>query len=61
MLARFLPGPDTSEIRQRFIDTIPLARLCTPDDVAAAIVFLASEEAAFITGTALGLDGGRGV
>ncbi|MFP9190592.1 SDR family NAD(P)-dependent oxidoreductase [Natronosalvus vescus] len=42
-------------------DTIPLGRLCEPTDVAAAAVFLASEDAAMITGTALEVDGGRDI
>ncbi|NOX31782.1 MAG: SDR family oxidoreductase, partial [Actinobacteria bacterium] len=36
----------------------PLARLASPDDVAAAIAFLASEEAGYITGEALNVSGG---
>jgi len=39
-------------------DVIPLARIGTSDEVAAAAVFLASDEAAFITGTTLFVDGG---
>lgn len=38
--------------------TIPLGRLGTPDDIAAAAAFLASEEAGFITGQVLGVNGG---
>src|SRR3954469_896304 len=37
---------------------IPVGRFGTPEEVAAAIAFLASEAAAFITGQALGVDGG---
>jgi 3-oxoacyl-[acyl-carrier protein] reductase len=37
---------------------IPMGRFGSPDEVAAAIAFLASDEAAFITGQALGIDGG---
>ena len=36
----------------------PLGRIASPDEVAAAIVFLASDEARFITGVALPVDGG---
>lgn len=39
--------------------SIPLGRLADPDDVGAAMVFLASDDAAFITGIALPIDGGR--
>ena len=43
----------------RYIATIPLGRLNEPDDVAAAAVFLASSDAAMITGTCVEVDGGR--
>ena len=36
----------------------PLCRLGTPEDVAAAVAFLAGEKASFITGQVLGVDGG---
>src|SRR5262249_28062881 len=39
----------------------PLGRPGTPDDVARAMLFLASDEAAFITGVALPVDGGRSI
>ena len=58
MLARFM-GEDTPELRAKFKATIPLGRLSTPADMAAAALWLASDEAAFITGTALEVDGGR--
>lgn len=38
---------------------IPLGRLATPEDVANAAVFLASDEAIYITGVELPVDGGR--
>lgn len=61
MLPAFL-GPDhPEEARAAFIAGIPLGRLATPRDVASAILFLASEEASFITGVVLPVDGGRGV
>ena len=58
MLADFM-GQDTPEIRAKFIATIPLGRLSLPSDVATAALFLASDEAAFITGACLEVDGGR--
>jgi NAD(P)-dependent dehydrogenase (short-subunit alcohol dehydrogenase family) len=45
-------------INQALIDQTPLRRFGTPDDIARAAVFLASDEAAFITGTGLTVDGG---
>ena len=39
-------------------DRIPLRRLGTPEDVAAAVVFLASDEASYITGHVLAVNGG---
>ena len=43
----------------RLLATIPLGRLAEPDDIAAAAVYLASDEAAFVTGVVLPVDGGR--
>lgn len=58
MLAQFM-GEDTPEMRARFRASIPLGRLSTPLDIANAALWLASDEAAFITGVALEVDGGR--
>jgi 3-oxoacyl-[acyl-carrier protein] reductase len=58
MLADFM-GRDTPEMRAKFVATIPLGRLSLPADIATAAVFYASDEAAFITGTCLEVDGGR--
>jgi NAD(P)-dependent dehydrogenase (short-subunit alcohol dehydrogenase family) len=49
----------TDDARQRFEALIPMGRLLTPEEVAAAIVYLASHAARTITGTALTIDGGR--
>jgi 3-oxoacyl-[acyl-carrier protein] reductase len=59
MLPQFMGVPDTPENRQKFIAGIPLGRFSKPADVAAAAVFLASDEAEFITGACLEVDGGR--
>ena len=58
MLQTFM-GEDTPEARARFIATIPLGRMSRPADIAAAAVFLASDEADMITGACLEVDGGR--
>ena len=58
LLAEFMGG-DTPELRAKFIASIPLGRLSRPSDVANAAVFLASDEAEFITGACLEVDGGR--
>jgi NAD(P)-dependent dehydrogenase (short-subunit alcohol dehydrogenase family) len=44
--------------RAMVMDMIPLRKLATPEDVAAAVVFLASDEARMITGDSLKIDGG---
>ena len=58
LLAEFMGG-DTPELRAKFAASVPLGRLSQPRDVANAVAFLASEEASFITGVALEVDGGR--
>ena len=59
MLSDFMGVEDTPENRARFLATIPLGRFSQPEDIAAAALFLASDEAAFITGVELPVDGGR--
>lgn len=61
MLGDFMGVPDTPENRAKFIATIPMGRLSTPRDIANAAVFLASDEASFLTGVELPVDGGRTV
>jgi 3-oxoacyl-[acyl-carrier protein] reductase len=58
LLKEFM-GEDTPEIRAKFVATIPLGRLSRPSDIATAAVFFASDEAAFVTGACLEVDGGR--
>ena len=55
----FLGGAATPERLASFMATIPLGRMSKASDVAAACVYLASDEAEFITGVVLPVDGGR--
>lgn len=58
-LLEMFMGEDTPEKRAQFMSVVPLGRFSTPRDVAQAALFLASDEAAFLTGTCLDVDGGR--
>ena len=59
LLESFMGLPDTPENRARFIAGIPLGRLSEPKDIANAALYLASDEAEFVTGVVLEVDGGR--
>jgi 3-oxoacyl-[acyl-carrier protein] reductase len=48
----------SDELKQRMIDLTPLKRMGTPEEIAAAVKFLVSDEAAFITGHVLDVNGG---
>jgi 3-oxoacyl-[acyl-carrier protein] reductase len=48
-------------VKETIVGGTPLGRMGTPDDVAQAVAFLASDAAAFITGTVLPVDGGLGI
>ena len=52
-------GGDTPELRAKFVGSIPLGRMSRPEDIAGAALYFASDRAAFLTGTALEVDGGR--
>ena len=55
----FAGGELTPEVKAKFLATIPLGRFSTPLDIANAALFLASDDAAFVTGACLEVDGGR--
>src|SRR5919106_6666371 len=57
--ADFAGGAVTEEAEERFLATIPLGRLSTPLDVANACLYLASDEAEFVSGVCIEVDGAR--
>ena len=51
-------SPDPEKARQTLVRQVPLRRIGKPDDVANMIVYLASDESTFVTGTEMVIDGG---
>jgi 3-oxoacyl-[acyl-carrier protein] reductase len=51
----------SDELRASLISTIPRGRMAEPRDIAAVVTFLASEDADFLTGTSINVDGGRSI
>lgn len=57
-----IPAAEMSEeLKSRLVSTIPLGRMAQPTDIAGAVTFLASDDATFLTGTAINVDGGRSI
>jgi sorbitol-6-phosphate 2-dehydrogenase len=52
-------GITEAEVRQRYIDQVPMKRGCTYDDVCNVVVFLASDQASYMTGQAINVTGGQ--
>lgn len=50
---------DTPENRKQFEAQVPMGRICEVEDVAGVCLFLASDEAKFVTGVCLKVDGGK--
>ncbi len=61
MLGDFMGMEDTPANRDKFLQRIPLGRFTRPDDVASAVTFLASDEASYLTGVCMDVDGGRNI
>ena len=56
--ARLRGIDDPEKVRKEYIEMTPLKRLCYPEDVAKVVLFLASEDADFLTGQAINVTGG---
>jgi sorbitol-6-phosphate 2-dehydrogenase len=52
-------GISEAEVRQRYIDQVPMKRGCTYEDVSNVLVFLASEQSSYMTGQAINVTGGQ--
>jgi sorbitol-6-phosphate 2-dehydrogenase len=52
-------GITEEEVRQRYIDQVPMKRGCTYEDVCNVVVFLASDQASYMTGQAVNVTGGQ--
>ncbi|MCO6453283.1 MAG: sorbitol-6-phosphate dehydrogenase [Caldilineales bacterium] len=52
-------GITEEEVRQKYIDQVPMKRGCTYEDVANALVFLASDQSSYMTGQAINVTGGQ--
>jgi 3alpha(or 20beta)-hydroxysteroid dehydrogenase len=61
VIPTWVQTPTPTEREQWFYGRIPMVRLGTPAEVAAAVVFLASDEASYVTGVDLEVDGGYAI
>jgi sorbitol-6-phosphate 2-dehydrogenase len=52
-------GITEQQVRQKYIDQVPMKRGCTYDDVANVVIFLASDQASYMTGQAINVTGGQ--
>ena len=52
-------GITEEEVRQKYVDQVPMKRGCTYEDVTNVVVFLASEQSSYMTGQAINVTGGQ--
>jgi NAD(P)-dependent dehydrogenase (short-subunit alcohol dehydrogenase family) len=57
-LANVREAPDADELLARYAAMMPIGRLAQPEEIAEAVLFLASDAASFCVGTVLAVDGG---
>lgn len=60
LLMEYLTGADP-DIKDHIKEMIPMQRLATPEDMAEAVIWLCSDEASFVTGHAMPIDGGMSI
>ena len=61
MLSQFFgreAGADVDDLKRGFMGNVPLGRAGSPDEIAAVATFLVSDDASFVTGVAIPVDGG---
>jgi sorbitol-6-phosphate 2-dehydrogenase len=56
---KVIGAKDIEDVRQAYVDRVPMKRGCSYDDVCNAVVFLASDQSSYITGIALSVTGGQ--
>jgi len=61
LFPKFVGVEDTPENRKKYVSNVPMGRLSEPLDIANAALYLASDEASFVTGTSMLIDGGKAV
>jgi len=61
VLKELIGSDDYETSRDQITTSIPIGRLATPEDIANAMLFLASDEASMVTGSFINVDGGRGI